>query len=238
MTQQASPNRFLRTLMTVFLSLTAAVTLLGGIGTTCVAFKAENFGPKMATLVPVKPIFQILVFVSIAAAIYGIYSIVMLGKGRQKSYNMTLAFLLVGLISSGIQYYYSATLRGSTAPNNVRLYLTALTLVLFLLTRLPSVREKFNYESSNQGGGPAGLRSAGGAALVLCGLTTLTTPLWVQSSHVIAGVNTANVLLIPLLVAGALQITAGIALLRNHKVEGILRHSAAAECVPASSSTS
>ena len=33
-----------------------------------------------------------------------------------------LVFLAVGLISSGIQFYFSATYRGSTAPNNMRLF--------------------------------------------------------------------------------------------------------------------
>ncbi len=117
------PLPFLRVLTIILLSLTAAMTLLGGIGTTCVAFNAENFGPRMAALIPVKPIFQILVVVSIAAGIYGIYSIVRLAKGRKGAFPQALLFLVIGLAASGVQFYYSATLRGSTAPNNMRLYL-------------------------------------------------------------------------------------------------------------------
>ena len=58
----------LRIITTILLSLAAAMTLLGGIGTSCVAFAAENFGPAMAPLIPVKPIFQVLVAVSLLVA--------------------------------------------------------------------------------------------------------------------------------------------------------------------------
>ena len=47
---KTKPSLFLRILTIVLLSLTAARTLLGAIGTTCVAFQAENFGPRMAAL--------------------------------------------------------------------------------------------------------------------------------------------------------------------------------------------
>ena len=60
-------SSFLHFAAIVFTGLAAAMTLLGGIGTTCVAFSAEKFGPRMAALIPVKPIFQVLVVVSIFA---------------------------------------------------------------------------------------------------------------------------------------------------------------------------
>lgn len=210
MDSQKKPRRFLRSVVLVFLSLTALITLLGGIGSSCVAFNAEKYGPKMAALIPVKPIFQVLVMVSIAAAVFGVYSIILLGKGRRRSFTMVLIFLLVGLVSSGIQYYYSATLRGSTAPNNMRLYITAFTLILFLLIRLPGLREKFNLEG-DRGDDSGNSRTAGGAALFLCGLVTVTTPLWAAPTHLIDGVNTVYVLLLPLLVGGAGMITTGLA---------------------------
>lgn len=198
MAQKRSP--FLRILAMVLLSLTAAMTLLGGIGTSCVAFSAEKFGARMAALIPVKPIFQVLVFISIAAAIYGIYSIVRLGKGRRGAYNQALIFLVVGLLASGVQYYYSLTLRGSTAPNNVRLYLTGLTLAALLAMRLPGIWQRSGFGDADAPGGSNKL--AGGAALFLTGLVTLTTPLWAAPTHVIDGFNTVNVLLWPLMGVG------------------------------------
>jgi hypothetical protein len=201
------PSLILRIVAIVLLSLTAAMTLLGAIGTTCVAFNAEKYGPRMAALIPVKPIFQVLVFVSLAAGLFGVYSIVRLARGRRNSYNQTLIFLLVGLIASGVQYYYSLTLRGSTAPNNMRLYLTGLTLIVLLLLRLPGIWQRTGFGGGVDGGNS--LRGASGLALLVCGLATITTPVWAAPTHIIDGYNTANVLFWPLLIVGALLILLG-----------------------------
>lgn len=209
------PTPFLRIITIIFLSLTAAMTLLGAIGTTCVAFNAEQYGPKMAALVPVKPIFQLLVFVSLAAGLFGVYSIVRLARGRQNSYTHVLIFLLVGLVASAVQFYYSLTLRGSTAPNNMRLYLTGLTLVLFLLLRLPGLWHRTGFD---KGGSNTNLPPAGGIALFLCGLVTISTPVWAKSTHFIEGSNTANVLLLPLLASGAIMMLLGGIQLTNWKM--------------------
>lgn len=189
----------------VLLSLTAAMTLLGGAGTSCVAFNAEKFGPRMAVLIPVKPIFQVLVVVSLAAGVYGVYSIVRLARRRPGAFRQCLVFLVIGLAASAVQYYYSLTLRGSTAPNNMRLYLTAFTLAVMLLLRLTGWDER---KITGGAGGDAN-RPASGAALFLTGLVVLTTPLWVAPTHVIAGENTVNVLLWPLLISGAVLTTWG-----------------------------
>lgn len=201
------PFPWLRILAIVLLSLTAAMTLLGAIGTTCVAFNAEKYGPRMALLAPVKPIFQLLVFVSLAAGLFGVFGIMRLARGRGNAYHQVIIFLLVGLIASGVQYYYSLTLRGSTAPNNIRLYLTGFTLLVTLLLRLPGAWQRSGLDGNAPGGAsPSG---AGGMALFLCGLATITTPVWVAPTHLIDGSNTVSVLLWPLLAGGALLMFLG-----------------------------
>jgi hypothetical protein len=202
-------NKLLRVLALVLLSLTAAFTLLGGAGTTCVAFNAENFGESMAKLVPVKPIFQILVFVSIAAALFGATTIFRLARGKSGAFVQALIFLVVGGAASGVQFYYSLTLRGSTAPNNIRLYVTLLTLAVFLLLRLPGIWQKTGFE---QGQKTPGMGKPAGAALIVCGLLTLAMPIWGAPTHVIAGVNTVNVLLAPLMGLGIALCGGGLAL--------------------------
>lgn len=200
-------SRVLRHITIILLSLTAAMTLLGGVGTTCVAFKAEEYGPRMAALVPVKPVFQALVVVSIAAAVFGIYSIVRLAKGRPGAFNQTLIFLLAGAVSSAVQYHYSLTLRGSTAPNNMRLYLTLFTLAVFLLMRFLKVFGRGGAEPGTDPGGS--IRTTGGAAFVLSGLTVLSTPWWAAPTHVINNANTVYVLFWPLILTGAGMVLAG-----------------------------
>lgn len=206
------PNLFLRVLAIVLLSLTAAMTLLGAIGTTCVAFNAEKYGPKMAALIPVKPIFQALVFVSLAAGLFGVYGIVRLAHRKRSAYQQVLAFLIVGLAASGIQFYYSLTLRGSTAPNNVRLYLTGLTLLVLLILRLPGAWQRTGFDGSSSGD-QTGI--AGGLALFFCGLVTFTLPIWVSPSHFFQGQNTVDVLLWPLMGGGIFLILLGMMMTRK-----------------------
>jgi len=203
-------NKFLRILAIVLLAVTAAFTLLGGVGTTCVAFNAENFGESMAKLVPVKPIFQILVVISIAAALFGAYTTFRLARGKRGAFTWALIFLGVGAAASAVQFYYSLTLRGSTAPNNIRLYTTLLTLVVFLLLRLPRIWQKIGFDHGHKTGGmgqPAGL------ALMVCGLLTLAMPVWGAPTHMIDGVNTVNVLLLPLMGLGLALCAGGLLLL-------------------------
>lgn len=202
----------LRVIAIILVSVAAAFTLLGGAGTSCVAFAAENFGDSMAKLVPVKPIFQVLVLVSLAAAIYGIRATVRLIKGKPGSVREVLLFLLVGGIASAVQYYYSLTLRGSTAPNNIRLYATVLALAVMMILLLPSLREKVDFERGKSGGGSP---AAGGAALLLSGLLILTTPVWAAPTHVIDGYNTANELFWPLIIIGGLCASGGAVLLTH-----------------------
>lgn len=199
-------SSFLRVTAVIFLSLANMMTLLGGLGTTCVAFGAEKFGPNMAPLIPVKPIFQVLVVVSIAAAVYGILAIIRLVHGRKGAYSQALAFLLVGGAASAVQFYYSATLRGSTAPNNMRLYITITALLVLLLMRLPGIWQKTGLESTAPGDQPG---AAGGLAMILTGLVTITTPLWAAPTHTIDGWNTATLLLWPLILAGAALLLVG-----------------------------
>jgi len=198
---------WLRVLGLSLLSLTVVITLLGAIGTTCVAFGAENFGPRMAALVPVKPIFQLLVMVSLVAGILGLVATVGLARGRRGAYRLTLIFLAIGLLASGVQMYYSATLRGSTAPNNYRVYLTALTLIVMLVLRKPGLWQRNGFGGTVLDSAPG---SGAGTALAISGLVTMTTPLWAGPTHMIDGVNTVNTLLWPLVALGAGLLSAGL----------------------------
>jgi hypothetical protein len=203
MSSAPSKNKFLFTLGIVLMSIAAFFTLAGGIGTTCIAFNAAKFGAKWEAFVPVQPILQVLVVISILAGIAMVYATVRLGRARMGAYRLALITLAVGALASGIQYYLSATLRnGSTAPNSMRLYMTILTLLVMLLFRLPGIWQKIGYEKGSTGAEPP----AGAISLFLCGLLTMSTPLWAAPSHLVDGYNTANELLLPLLLSGAVML--------------------------------
>lgn len=200
-------SQWLRSLSLVLLALTVLITLLGAIGTTCVAFAAEKWGPRMAALIPVKPIFQLLVVLSLAAGILGLVATLGLARRRPGAYRLALIFLAAGLLTSGVQMYFSATLRGSTAPNNFRVYLTTLTLIFLLVVRLPGLWGKSGFGGSGAGSEPG---AGAGIALAITGLVTLATPLWAAPTHMIDGVNTVDVLLWPLVMIGMGLLAAGL----------------------------
>jgi len=213
MTKPAFIFRFLQTIALILLSLTIVMTLLGGAGTTCVAFRAENWD-SMASLIPVKPVFQVLVFISIIAGIAGFFATIRLAKARKNAYAQVLLFLLIAGISSAIQFYFSATLRGKTAPNNMRLYITLVTLLYLLILRIPGIwgNMPFNQPSKHVSG-----LKGGGLAMCLSGLVTLTTPLWAAPTHIMDGYNTVNELFIPLMITSGILLLGGVSMLHSSR---------------------
>lgn len=172
------PAKVLRGIVIALMGLTVLFTLLGGAGTTCVALGAENY-EGMEALVPYKPLYQALVVLSLAAGVWGILVTVSLVRGGATAYRDALLMLFAGAVTAGVQVGASQALRGASAPANVRLYLTAFTLAIFLLLRLPPLRERLDFSQPFKGGKAA----AGGTVLMVCGVVTLTTPLWAGPTH-------------------------------------------------------
>mgnify|MGYP001817369720 CR=1 FL=1 len=202
------PLRVLRGIAVALMGLVVVFTLLGGIGTTCVAFGAENYD-SMASLVPYKPLYQALVVISVAIGIWGIPVTVSLVRGSRVAYRNTLLNLVAGALSAGVQMVVSQTVRGSSAPVNMRFYVTAFTLGFFLLLRLPGVRERVDFTQAAKGktSGPASV----GAAFVVCGLVTLTAPVWAGFSHMSsARENWVEVLGAPLRAGGWAMVGVGM----------------------------
>jgi hypothetical protein len=205
------PSKLLRGIVVTLIGLTVVFTLLGGAGTTCVAFGAEKYD-SLVPLVPYKPLYQALVVISLAVGIWGIPVTVSLVRGGAKAYRNALLVLLIGALSAGIQMVVSQRVRGSSAPVNIRFYITAFTLVVFLLLRLPPLWKRVDFAQSIKGDGSKA--ASAGTALVVCAIITLTTSLWAGPTHISpTGYNWVHVLQVPLGAAGWVMILAGIALL-------------------------
>lgn len=192
------------------MGLTAVFTVLGGVGTVCVAWGAEKWKP-FAVLVPYKPIYQWAAVITLIAGVAGIIVTYALLRGERWSYVGALFILLVGFGTAAVKMYYSNMLRGSTAPTNFRAYVTVLTLVVFLLMRLPWFWNRTDFTSPPTRFGswatPAGM------SLFTGGLVALLTPVWVGPTHVVDGVNLVNVIRVPLLVGGVTMAATGAVLL-------------------------
>ncbi len=200
----------LRILGIVLMSLTAAFTLLGGAGTTCVALNPTGWGGKFDAIQPFQWLWILFVLVGIAAGILGVRAVVLLVRGRRDAYRAALIALLLGTGLNLIHVFASRALRGASMPVDAVLYTNVLTLIVFLLFRLPTIWQGVNYEK------PAGEKETGKHAaaisLALTGLLTLVIPYLMAPTHTIGGVNWADAWHTALTVIGAGLILGGLGL--------------------------
>lgn len=199
----------LRVTAIVLMGGIAAFDVLGGIGTVCAAFFTEKF-PPLWPLLDYKWIYQIFVFVTLAFGYVGVRVTLALIRGAKHAYRNTLLVLATGVVFYTIRVYTSLSLRGKAAPTNINWYFHILTLLVFLLLRLPGLRQHVTFSDPDDHS-TSGL-SAGLTALVV-GIFISTNTLWLASSHTYQGVNWADVIRAPLSAIGACFILGGFTLL-------------------------
>ena len=186
-----SPNsffaKFLRFVGIVLMGLTAGFTLLGGIGTTCVALNPTGFSESMALLAPFQWLYILFVLTGVALGMFGIYATIMLIKGAEKSYRYAMFVLIAGTVIGAIHMVVSQALRGKSMPVDGVVYTTVMTLIIFLLFRIPSVWQGVNFTKEHPQS-----NLAGGAAAIVFGLLTLTIQFTMGSTHTWNRVNYAD----------------------------------------------
>ena len=201
----------LRIIGIVLMSLTAAFTLMGGAGTSCVALNPTGFGDSFAPIAKVQWLYILFVLVTLAIGVMGVRAVVLLVQGKKNAYRYSLIAMILGLVVGGIHMAVSRGLRGSSMPVDAVVYTTVLTLVVFLLFRIPGVWQGVDFEK------PAGDKKTGknaaAIAMAATGLLTLTIQFLMAPTHTIEGVNYADVwhvaltlIGVGLLIAGALSL--------------------------------
>ena len=180
--------RFLRFIGIVLMALTGGFTLLGGIGTSCAALFPTKY-ESMAALAPFQWLYILFVLVGIAIGIWGIWATVKLIKGTSDSYLMSMQALIAGVLVGGLHIYISRMLRGKSMPVDAVVYTTVLTLIIFLLFKIPAIWKGVDFTKGNAKEN----KTAGGAAAIMLGLLTFTIQYTMASTHTWDGVNYANV---------------------------------------------
>jgi hypothetical protein len=207
-----SPNsffaKFLRFIGIVLMALTGGFTLLGGIGTTCAALFPTKY-ESMTALAPFQWLYIIFVLTGVAIGVWGIWATVKLVRGASDSYKMSLYALVAGVVIGGFHIYMSRILRGKSMPVDAVVYITVLTLAVFLLFRIPFLWQGVNFEKGDR----KSSRMAGGAASILLGIMTLTIQYMMGSTHTWEGVNYANAFFDLMTVTGLALLLLGIKLL-------------------------
>ncbi len=171
--------KLLRIIGIVLMSLTAAFTLMGGAGTTCVALNPTGYEGKFAGIVNFQWLWILFVLIGIAAGLLGVRAVVMLVKGKKGAYRAVITALLLGTAINAIHMLASRSLRGASMPVDGVLYTNVLTLLVFLLYRIPGIWHDINFEK------PADKqqknRNAAAIALIAVGVLALTIQYVVSS---------------------------------------------------------
>jgi hypothetical protein len=200
--------RTLRFLGILLMGVTGGFTLLGGIGTTCAALFPTRW-QSMAALAPFQWLYILFVLLGIVLGILGIRATIQLVKGAPMSYRDALVALTAGAVIGLLHIAVSRALRGKSMPVDAVVYTTVLTLVVFLLFRLPFIRTGVDFTRAKPGEG----RTAGGASAILVGLLTLTIQHLMAGTHTWGGVNYADVFNTSMTLIGAACILLGFYLL-------------------------
>lgn len=186
-----SSNGFLAKLLRfvgiVLMALTGGFTLLGGAGTTCAALAPTKYD-SMKALAPFQWLYIIFVLSGIAIGVWGIWATVKLVKGTPDSYKMSLQALIVGVLVGGFHIYMSRMLRGKSMPVDAVVYTTVLTLIIFLLFKIPTIWQGVDFSKAKASDN----KKAGGVAAIVVGLFTLTIQYTMGSTHTWGGVNYAD----------------------------------------------
>jgi hypothetical protein len=201
-------GKLLRIVGIVLMGLTAAFTLMGGAGTTCVAFNPTGFGGAFSGIAPYQWLYILFVLVTVAIGVMGVRAVVILSQGKKNAYRYALIALIAGTVVGVIHIIASRMLRGGSMPVDMVVYTTVLTLVVFLLFRIPGVWQGVNFEK------PVGEKPSGGnasaIALLAVGLLALTIQFLMAPTHTVAGNNYADIWHTALSFIGALLIISGI----------------------------
>jgi hypothetical protein len=180
-------GKTLRFLGIVLMAITGGFTLLGGIGTTCAALFPTKW-ESMTPLAAFQWLYILFVLTGVVIGVWGIWATVKLIRGTSDSYKMSLYALIAGVVVGEFHIYMSKMLRGKSMPVDAVVYTTILTLIIFLLFRIPGIWQGVNFEK----GDIKSNKMAGGVASILLGILTLTIQYTMGSTHTWNGVNYAD----------------------------------------------
>jgi len=206
----------------VFMGITAVFTIMAGAGTSCVAFAAEKFGPNMAPIAPYSWLYILFVLLTTAVGVMMVRAVVLLIKKKANAYRYTIISLLLGIGIGVIHMIASRALRGKSMPTDGVVGFTILTLILFLIFKIPAIWKEMRF---GQAGKDDTNKTAAAITLAAAGIAIVSAPLWGASTHTFipGGMNWANAWPVQMTLIGSLLIAAGISLVAITPVKQLVR---------------
>jgi len=211
MTKNTWWGKTLRFIGILLMGITALFTIAGGLGTTCVALNPTGFGESMANLAPFQWLYILFVIVTTVIGIMAARAVILLAKGKPNSYRAAIVALVLGIVVGVIHMLVSRALRGKSMPVDGVVYTTVLTLIVFLLFRIPKVWQGVNYTSGGSGNKTGKMAAA--ITLLVTGILTLTVQYWAGPTHTWDGTNWAGAFLVTSTMLGLGQVLGGAVLL-------------------------
>ncbi len=182
-------GKFLRFIGILFLSISALFNIAGGAGTTCVALNPAKY-EGFEAIAQFQWLYLLYVVVTVAFGVMMVRAVVLLIKGRDNAYRYSLIALIGAIVVGVIHIMTSRALRdtGSSMPVDGVVYATVLTLIIFLLFKIPGVWAKVDFTQAKKKDSDI----AGGAAAIVCGALSLTIQYLMAPTHTIGGINYGN----------------------------------------------
>ena len=213
MTRNTWWGKTLRFIGILLMGITSLFTIAGGAGTTCVALNPTNpaYGGKFEAIASVQWLYILFVVLTVAIGVMAARAVFLLAKGKSNSYRYSIIALTSGIVVGGIHMFTSRTLRGSSMPVDGVVYTTVLTLIVFLLFRIPKIWQGVDYTffGSDDSDGPR----AASITLIITSLLTLTVQYWAGPTHTWGDTNWAEAFEITRILMGLSQLVGGTVLL-------------------------
>ena len=178
-------GKSLRFIGIFFLSISALLNIAGGAGTTCVALNPTGFGDSFTAIADWQWLYILFVVVTLAFGIMMARGALLVVKGRQNAYRYAIISLVAAVLVGVIHMVVSRLLRNSSMPVDGVVYTTILTLIIFLIFKIPAVWQKVDFTKTKQKDSD----TAGGAAAIVCGAISLTIQYLLTPTHTINGIN-------------------------------------------------
>jgi len=209
-------GKFLRFIGILFLSISSLFNIAGGAGTTCVAFNPTDPGyeGKYDAIANVQWLYILYVIVTIAFGVMMARAVYLIIKKRANAYRYSIISLVGAIVVGAIHIITSRSLRGSSMPVDGVVYATVLTLIIFLLFKIPGVWKIVDFTKAKQKESD----SAGGAAAIIVGVLCLTIQVFMAPTHVIGGINYADAFHVTTTGIGWGLILLGLSLLFWHRL--------------------
>lgn len=211
-------GKFLRFIGILFLSISALFNIAGGAGTTCVALNPSGYGPKFAAIAQFQWLYILYVLVTVAFGVMMVRAVVLIIKGRRNAHRYSLIALIGATVVGVIHIITSRALRGSSMPVDGVVYATVLTLVIFLIFKIPAVWEKVDFTKAKK----KDSENAGGAAAIVLGVLSLTIQYLMAPTHTINGINYGDAFHLTMTVIGVGLLLMGTGLIFNNQLRNLI----------------